>query len=960
MASSQSKHSISANVASLVVVVALGMVSFLPASPVLAGGATGGAPLWIYDSDLYVRHVATADLTGDGRPEVIGAEYDTTYYGEPSKVIAVDGATGLSLWSYDLLDGVRSMTIADVNGDGTPDAVAGASYNGSATPDGRVHAIDGTDGSVIWTFPTGATTAGVASGDLNGDASADIIAASFDDSIYAIDGATGTQLWNTVLGSLWVNAVATGDVTGDGFDDVGFAHEYLTGFDNYLGVLDGTDGSVVWQLTVPYVVLDVLIDDVDGDGQLEAVFGGATDSDRALVYVRNAATGALEWEYDMGSMDHVNGVIELYFEDVDGDLDRDLVVANSTTGRQVFAFEGNVASPLWVSENLEGFPKELGFGDVTGDGNMNVLAATDDRVQVLEGADGTKAWYYAVGGTIASVAAADVDGDGACDVLAGGSAETSGTPPNPAKSIWALRTAESPVAWELDFGQYGNAVTLRDLDGDGAEEVIVVTSLDDAVHVIDGATGQIRWSWTGTENLYAVTTGQFDSAGDIDVAVAGNDDTVTVLLGETGGIWWQFPVGDQVYRGCLAAAELTGDSADDVVVGSDDDTIYVIDGSAGTVHWSQNYGGDVEEVELAFMNGDGFLDIVAAIGWPGNRVVVVDGPTGSLAWQYQQGTNYARHVEVLDANGDGTLDVGVGIPKIGAQPGRVFVIDGVTRLELWSVPFLPNTDYGFAHADLDFDGNEDLVAAGNSDDRSVHALDGASGAELWVFQTGGDVNVVRTADLDGDGRNEVIGGSDDQIVHVLDGASGEEFFSFSTAGDVIDVGVGDVTGDGKPNLAAVTFDSDGVAYVFRPLAERVTYFDDTAAQFFIVSGTWPTRSYFECYGGSLAFRRAGTGVNQAAWRLDTFQGNPFLAPGTYDVYHWKFDHPRLSQMATNAKFKVFDKNGGTNVLLDLSLPNNTWQHLGTFEFDNDTPQGVLVSDAANGFVVADAIRLIRR
>ena len=53
-----------------------------------------GEPIWIFDSDLYVMHVATADLDGDGTLDVVGGEYDMTYYGEPSRVYALDGASG--------------------------------------------------------------------------------------------------------------------------------------------------------------------------------------------------------------------------------------------------------------------------------------------------------------------------------------------------------------------------------------------------------------------------------------------------------------------------------------------------------------------------------------------------------------------------------------------------------------------------------------------------------------------------------------------------------------------------------------------------------------------------------------------------------------------------------------------------------------------------------------------------
>ena len=55
-----------------------------------------GAPIWIYDSDLYIKHVETADLNGDNVEDVIAAEYDNTYYYESSKIYAIDGTDAVS------------------------------------------------------------------------------------------------------------------------------------------------------------------------------------------------------------------------------------------------------------------------------------------------------------------------------------------------------------------------------------------------------------------------------------------------------------------------------------------------------------------------------------------------------------------------------------------------------------------------------------------------------------------------------------------------------------------------------------------------------------------------------------------------------------------------------------------------------------------------------------------------
>jgi len=728
---------------------------------------------------------------------VIAAEYSTDYYGEISMVYAIEGRMGDTLWSYQVNDGIRSMTIGDLNNDGVMDIVAGASYHSTNTPDGRVHAINGVDGSQLWTYYIGSTNNAVTVAKLNGDEYLDVAVGCFDDYVHAINGQTGEGLWSTLIGSLWLNAVDARDVNGDGIDDIGYAHEYLAGYDNYLGVLDGTNGSEIWSDTVPYVVMDVLMDDVDADGDVEAVFGGVYSYDQGEVFVRDGLNGQLEWSYDLGSLDHINGNIVLTTYDIDEDADLDLVVGTYLGTLNIYAFDGNSNIPMWVSETLDGHTRDMAFGDVTGDGNINIVAATSDRVQVLEGTDGTKTWYYSVAGIIKSVSCADFDEDGITDVVAGGGAEHSGTPPDPGKAVWALRTIQSPVLWEYTFGEYGNAIAVADLNDDGHDDVISVCSLDDLALAINGQTGAELWRWTVTENLYAVTTGDFDNNEQIDVAVGGNDDRVTALNGSNGGFMWEFVTpGDQIYRKCLQAADLNDDGNVDVIAGSDDNHVYAINGTNGDQLWSSPMGGDASEVELAQMNGTGPLDVVVAVGagTNGKKVVVVDGSNGSVLWQYDA-PEAVEHIEVFDVNQDNTPDIAAAITPYA--PKEIVMIDGSTHNPIWTQPLqVASNVHSLAHGDLNGDQIPDVVAPGNSTDKKVHALSGDDGHELWSFETGGEVNCLLVYDVDNDEQMDVVAGSDDQNVYAINGLTGESYWNYSCADDVMDVVIGDISGDG--------------------------------------------------------------------------------------------------------------------------------------------------------------------
>jgi hypothetical protein len=152
------------------------------------------------------------------------------------------------------------------------------------------------------------------------------------------------------------------------------------------------------------------------------------------------------------------------------------------------------------------------------------------------------------------------------------------------------------------------------------------------------------------------------------------------------------------------------------------------------------------------------------------------------------------------------------------------MIDGSTQTSLWSKSLdIASNVHSLAHGDLDGDGIPDLVVPGGSSDKKVHALDGENGNELWTYQTAGEINTVAVEDIDLDSELDVIAGSDDQNVYVRTGGNGTCWWNFSIADDVMHIQIGDISGDEKPNIACVTFGSDGIAYAFKSYEPPMNY-----------------------------------------------------------------------------------------------------------------------------------------
>ena len=122
------------------------------------------------------------------------------------------------------------------------------------------------------------------------------------------------------------------------------------------------------------------------------------------------------------------------------------------------------------------------------------------------------------------------------------------------------------------------------------------------------------------------------------------------------------------------------------------------------------------------------------------------------------------------------------------------------------------------------------------------------------------------------------------------------------------------------------------------------------------TGSWTTHVYFEGYQGDYRYAAAGNGNATASF---TFSG---LAPGSYQLFtRWVPSGNR----ATNTPFTIAD---GATVLStqqinqqltfnDATAAGVLWKSLGTFTISSGTAR-VSLSNNANNFVIADAVRIV--
>ncbi|MFO0796118.1 MAG: putative Ig domain-containing protein [Gemmataceae bacterium] len=311
--------------------------------------------------------LSSAELTGDGIPDLVGAPGPTA----PPLVVAYSGADGAVVGSFfshepGFLGGVF-VAVGDVTGDGRSEVVAGAGGGGGA----RVTVTDPLTGTQLASFfaydPGFRGGVRVAVADLDGDGVAEVVTAPGEGGgphVRVFDGAgrnRGRDFFAYAPDFRGGVAVAAGDTDGDGAADVITAPG--AGGAAHVKVFDGPTGAVL----ASYLAFDpsarggawVAAGDVDGNGLADAVVGAGAGADPVVGVFGGRGTQFAGWQvYET----RFRGGVRVAAADLDGDAFADVLTGpGEGGGPRITAWDGyTFANEQSVFAVTDGRPLGLG------------------------------------------------------------------------------------------------------------------------------------------------------------------------------------------------------------------------------------------------------------------------------------------------------------------------------------------------------------------------------------------------------------------------------------------------------------------------------------------------------------------------------------------------------------------------------------------------------------------------
>jgi hypothetical protein len=596
------------------------------------------------------RSVAIGDFNGDGRPDLVAADFGGN---EVSVFLGNGDGTFGPKAEFPTGPNPTSVAIGDFNGDGRRDlATADFSFMVSVL----LGTGDGAFGPQTF-HPAGSNPRSVAVGDLNGDGTLDLVVAnSGSNTVSALlgDGGGGFGPAIHTGTEAYPNSIGIKNFNGDPWPDLAVANRFSNTISVLLGLGNGSfafAGSHVTAL-LPF---SVAVGHLNGDTVWDLAVANQGNSSVSVLFGSGGGDFLPRQDFGAGA-----GPASVAIGDFNGDGRNDLAVANSvsnTVSVLLALGEGTFADKIDFATGLA--PWSVAVGDLNGDGRPDLVVANEssNSVSVLLNQGGAAVSNLAPvlvapismnceeGGTLSiSVTASDPDGEAITSL----SADLSGLPAgNDAIFTVNASNTAGTLTWHPvpgDAGTYNVTFTASSPNGLAGT---AATQIDVA---FPGTSITGRFLWTPSQSdagVYDVVFTATDTFGQTDTAVT----HVTV----TGGAGMSFSPPSRARKAASIATK-----------GPVIRAVSNVEATAGTtavIDVSASGGADALETDTSDLPADN----TATFSTDQEPVVAAPGMVSG-----EQGSQISVPVTAADPEGDGITSLTVDLSSLPPGHNAVF------------------------------------------------------------------------------------------------------------------------------------------------------------------------------------------------------------------------------------------------------------------------------------------------
>jgi len=433
----------------------------------------------------------------------------------------------------------------------------------------------------------------------------------------------------------------------------------------------------------------------------------------------------------------------------------------------------NVPTATWSNT-------DVALGDIDLDGVLDAVVCDAETLYLFELENGTQS-AIRHGFGCSDVAIGQTDGDPQLEIVIAG---------NPAGG-YVLDGVTLDVEWG-DLEGFGPQIALGDLDGDGRDEILASSALDNATRALDPETDSELWRREGDSYPPVLFVADLDPAPGAEAVVHERYGGLFVLAGATGELVHAHNVPtSNVSR--FAAADTDGDGDLELLWSGGEccysyEDIWALEGGSNLVHKVSEGARSMEGPVAVGKFGDNQANEVAIAARLNDsnqalvQIVVLD---------MSQGREVRRSsFDPTTASGNVSAMIGMSVDADAAAEicvassdalGPVRCVDGQTFEEEWAGGSLGYVSV-LAAAELDGDPAPEILAGTSGP--AIEAREGDSGWLKWRSpEIDPDIDAVDrllALDVDGDGLDEVIG----RLATFYYGAGALALFSGAT-GDLL-------------------------------------------------------------------------------------------------------------------------------------------------------------------------------